>query len=702
MASRFLDEEFGTSLKNPSAITGEARAGVSGPADEFSNHSTEESRLSSIERVKRPQNAFMLFSNDRRSVLAKRFPLISNAEISKLLGEEWKNASDLIREQYNARSYDIREAFKKAHPNFEYHPIRRRRSHPASAEGGSKRLKVSPQGPQRIASVSSAPPFLSTRSTDHSQVNTTPIPTYNTTHYSSSPPVPLFNAPNTFFPPPMRSPNTSPPQAPYHMNTNHWTETHHSQQSYRTVVSEGTPAVPLAAPSHPTRRTPEVQSYTSSDFSSQDFSSYMHHYPVRSHMHPHPGFRDEGTVPVQPSFSGYMPHNSDPNDILSHHMPLPPVSNHMHPHPVIDEDPPLVPLAAYRHMHSHPAGTNLMHHASLTFEGTPVLPLAASNRIIDPHRLSFERVPVLSQDAHMHPVPSEGITPVVQAHRTQFFFGEIASEPHNSFNEMYRPPALSSEESSYVPLAASDQTTSQSQVPFEGISSVPHTAFYQMYRRPIVYDESSASVPLAVSNQVHELPVPSEETAFVPPAASSLVSQQNVAESDWSNRLIRQLANPDQTNHLIQGVADPTYQLIHPVATPVPANQLIPHSSEHPLPADTVPPSRHTGEHTSSPVQNLFFNRPLGERNPLFVTREDDRSTDGVSPVRANPLSKLSVPFRIPSSLSFAQDGDVYVGRPLPPIGHGPSFRSQFQLKDPPQDAITKEGERRLDRHDIH
>lgn len=45
------------------------------------------------QHVKRPMNAFMVWGKSRRKVLQKEFPKLHNSEISKRLGQEWKDMS---------------------------------------------------------------------------------------------------------------------------------------------------------------------------------------------------------------------------------------------------------------------------------------------------------------------------------------------------------------------------------------------------------------------------------------------------------------------------------------------------------------------------------------------------------------------------------------------------------------------------------
>jgi len=42
-------------------------------------------------RIPRPPNAFMLFGQQHRRDIARQFPDLTNKQISKILGNEWRN-----------------------------------------------------------------------------------------------------------------------------------------------------------------------------------------------------------------------------------------------------------------------------------------------------------------------------------------------------------------------------------------------------------------------------------------------------------------------------------------------------------------------------------------------------------------------------------------------------------------------------------
>ena len=63
---------------------------------------------------KRPMSAFLYFSQGRRTKLKTENPNMKNTEVSRLLGEMWRNAADEERNPYIEKEKEEREKYKVA------------------------------------------------------------------------------------------------------------------------------------------------------------------------------------------------------------------------------------------------------------------------------------------------------------------------------------------------------------------------------------------------------------------------------------------------------------------------------------------------------------------------------------------------------------------------------------------------------------
>ena len=80
--------------------------------------------------IKRPMNAFMVFSHMERKQIIEQQPDIHNAEVSKALGRKWKELNEHNRGPYIAEAERLRLLHMQQYPDYKYQP--RKKSKPKS------------------------------------------------------------------------------------------------------------------------------------------------------------------------------------------------------------------------------------------------------------------------------------------------------------------------------------------------------------------------------------------------------------------------------------------------------------------------------------------------------------------------------------------------------------------------------------------
>ncbi|XP_061927814.1 putative transcription factor capicua isoform X12 [Apis cerana] len=168
------DDVFETEPTTPAEV--EANANKRRSQSLSALHSKEpQSPLKTKDRIRRPMNAFMIFSKRHRAVVHQRHPNQDNRTVSKILGEWWYALGPEEKQKYHDLASEVKEAHFKAHPDWKWCSKDRRKSSTTSFKGSESRGKLNSTGEETDMGPPADDVPLTPRATDEITVPVTTV-----------------------------------------------------------------------------------------------------------------------------------------------------------------------------------------------------------------------------------------------------------------------------------------------------------------------------------------------------------------------------------------------------------------------------------------------------------------------------------------------------------------------------------------------
>ena len=145
-----------------------------------SDQSSANQQPKSTEKIKRPLNAFILWSKKRRRVIANENPQMHNFDISRKLGLEWQKLSEEEKAHFFEEAKRLKEEHKQLYPHYKYQPRKRDKTNKRNKllHGNPFQFSFYPhdggllEARYHLPFVDSRPPFPSQSLLSHSETAT--------------------------------------------------------------------------------------------------------------------------------------------------------------------------------------------------------------------------------------------------------------------------------------------------------------------------------------------------------------------------------------------------------------------------------------------------------------------------------------------------------------------------------------------------
>ncbi|CEI69060.1 hypothetical protein FVEN_g4173 [Fusarium venenatum] len=105
------------------------RLQLSTPTSMASNEGTRDICLCApVPKIPRPRNAFILYRQHHQAQVVARNPNLSNPDISKIIGEQWKDEPQEVKDNWKGLADEEKQRHQRQYPDYRYQPRRGNKS----------------------------------------------------------------------------------------------------------------------------------------------------------------------------------------------------------------------------------------------------------------------------------------------------------------------------------------------------------------------------------------------------------------------------------------------------------------------------------------------------------------------------------------------------------------------------------------------